>query len=215
MHQSLPMKNLVVWSLISLLTTLVWAQENPARISYVDCKILSQTAGTDTLFGVPVKCNKIRVAGTHKVQTFCNYGDPSAARYEQVKAEAEISVIPDSSGTIKDSLLSALKASIQRQEAYAASNGYAASVVPDFALFSLGGDTILAMPPFHSGAGNYGIWYIGGTVYKIKLTGGEQLASLKIFLRSNFKLTYKGAVLNPDAGKCSIDLLRSFLEQSR
>jgi hypothetical protein len=209
------MKNLVFWSLICLLTNNVWTQGNPVRISYPNCTIVNQGTGKDTLFGIPVPCSKTRVQGTQKIQTFCNYGDPSAARYEQVQVVAEVSVIPDSTGIIRDSLLSALRFAIQKEEAYAASNGFAATVVSNFALFKLGEQTILAMPPFNSGKGNFGIWYIDGVVYKIKLIEDNQLGSIKVFLRSNFKLRYNDSVLNPDSREIGIELLRVFLEQSR
>ncbi|MDH4471539.1 MAG: hypothetical protein QE487_02975 [Fluviicola sp.] len=209
------MKNLVFWSLFCLLTISLWSQGNPMQISYPDCKLLNQVTGTDTLFGIHVQCSKTRVQGTQKIQTFCNGGDPSAARYEKVQVVAEVSVIPDSTGIIKDSLLSALRFAIQKEEAYAASNGFAATVVSKFALFKLGEQTILAMPPFNSGKGNFGIWYINGVVYKIKLIEDNQLGSIKVFLRSNFKLSYNNSVLNTDSGEIAIEPLRVFLEQSR
>lgn len=184
----------------------------PVEIVYKNCRTLSVSSAFDTIAGVRVQVTTNTIDAAQYIQTLCNFGNPSANRYDSVHVIATVSYVKDSTGQLKTAIYNDFLKKIDDAEKYASSNNYAASVVSERYFYRIDSLFVPGIRKLNSSEGNYVIWYIDGYVYKVTLIEDNKIGNLNTLLRENVQLKRNNTLLDADARIMDIVTIKGLLE---
>ncbi len=185
---------LFIAAVIILFTTSFsnYPEKSIGQMKLVQCDIKKTESVMDTISGRPVQMLRLTVVSKTKVQVRCNYGDPSKNKYETVKNVVYVSYVYDSTGIIRDSIISDIKKYADEQELWAKKYGGGNDFTNLVYLKSFFVNDSVVIPSIRTigeNPGDYQLYYIENQVYKIELAERHGSGCLSSFAHENMYFT--------------------------